>query len=548
MIKKVYKFLKTKRFELSLTLFFLLTLADPLSMSYKSWGKAGVILWLLSFLVMFVVAISQIINLAQTAWKTKNFASLFSLLVILVLVAFNITRARSISGETTQEVACALEHIKKSIDWGYRRICFLGYPTRQYYLSALPSFLLGRNHLTLNLGGTLYFWLGISLFAAGSLKFNKFKTKQDLITGIGLISILHFYFFNHFLLNQYEQSNFPLSLGLAALGLYFLFRKTEKLFYLPLIGIVLHWLIYIYTPGLALLPLVIFLLFIAFFKIDEKKRVAFLITSLVIIVVTGINLHLSFKFRQDVRLIGEENPVTSLKPEAYKLLQHLTFKRMGEPFFSTSFSVLFWSTLIFSLILNFSLETIGLIAWILASIFIATFSRGYSYYHLAFRAHRALVIIPAFLYLLISLLTKIKIKKILLYCLYLLLLIDGFRFSQQYLNSRQPDPYLQVISSFEKNSNIEDEPQNILYFSQSAFRHIRSFRDFSQYFWPDTKIRAFSPRYIPSCLPTEYDYLVLNTDEACWTKLKMDLPTSVQVRGFVQTNIDELVLLENKSR
>jgi hypothetical protein len=517
-------------------------------MSYKNWGKAGVIFWFLSFLVMFVVATGQMIKLAKTAWKTKNFASLFSLLVILVLVAFNITRARSISGETTQEVACALERFKQSIDWGYRKICFLGYPTRQYYLPALPSFLLGRNQLTLNLGGTLYFWLGISLFAAGSLKFNQFKTKQDLITGIGLISILHFYFFNHFLLNQYEQSNFPLSLGLAAFGLYFLFRKTEKLFYLPLIGIVLHWLIYIYTPGLALLPLVVFLLFIAFFKIDKKKRVTFLITSLVIIVITGINLHLSFKFRQDVRLLGEENPVASVKPEAYKLFQHLSFKRMGNPFFSTSLTVLFWSTLIFSLILNLSLETVGLIVWILASIFIATFSKGYAYYHLAFRAHRALIIIPAFLYLLISLLTKIKIKKILLYCLYLLMLIDGFRFSQQYLNSRQPDPYLQVISSFEKNSNIEDEPQNILYFSQSAFKYIRSFRDFSQYFWPDTRIRAFSPGYTATCLPKKYDYLVLDTDEACWAKLRMGLPTSIQVKGFAQTKKDKLVLIENKSR
>ncbi len=547
MTNNVYRFLRNKKFKLSLVLFLALAWVDLLSLVWPNLGKAGVIIWFLSICALSIVALKQLLSLVKVAWKTKNFASLLSLLIILVLAAFNMTQARSISGETTQEVACALEHFKKSIDWGYQQSCFLGYSARQYYLPALPSLILGRNQLALNLGGTLYFWLGISLFIVGVLKSNQFRTKQDLAAAAGIISVLHFYFFNHFFFNQFEQSIFPLSLGLAGFGLYLLFRKTSEIFYLPLIGVVLHWLVYAYTPSLALIPLLIFLLFVTSFKLNKNRKTALLTSFLVVLAIIGINLPLSFQFRHDVRLFGEENQITNSKPEFLKIVQHFSFKPQEEPFFSTSFTIIFWSTLVLSLILIPSLETIGLIAWTLAAMFAATFSQGYAYYHLAFRAHRALVIFPATIYLFYKVLTRIKTKKILFYGLYLLLLIDGLRFSHQYLNNRQPDPYLQVITSLEKNSNLEDEQQKQVYFSQSAMANIGSLADFTQYFWPKTSIKTFSPEEKTNCLPKDYDYLVLDTSQDCWNTLRNDLPISILVKGFTQTKENELVLLKSET-
>ncbi|MEA2056885.1 MAG: hypothetical protein U9O78_04270 [Patescibacteria group bacterium] len=548
-MKKIATLIKKTKLAVVFTIFLLQSLADLFTPVNPFFGRAGVIIWYISFLPIFIIAFQQLFYLVKNSWNKKSLFTILSLLIIFSLAINNLTKKRSLSGETTQEITCNLRHYQNSADWGFRQNCFLGYPNKQFYLPGSISLLFGRSQLALNSGALIYFFLGSLIFSGATLRALEFNRKNDCLVGTGLAAALHFYFFNHFFLNQFEQSIYPLSLGLIAFGLLLLYKHTKKIIYLPLIGTSLLWLAFSYTPSLALIPLIILLLILANLNFTPKQitKSHWLHLALVVLVVVT-SLISSFNYREDVRLVGDGNySISKISSQLISLAEHFTYSPQGRPFLSPTFTIVFWIILLLAFY-KINLEQILLIGWLVGTILIAVFSQGYSYYGLDFRAHRALIIFPVIFYLLVINLRKIKVNQFFLFFFYLIVLLNGLNFSYQFLSSEQPRTEISVIQFVENHSPIETKQKkklvNYLYFSKAAQADMLSFHDYSQYFWPMTQIKKLSPKNENACLPENNSLLFLNTKEKCWLNLQKNLPQYIKILGYIDVKSEELILLQ----
>jgi hypothetical protein len=93
-------------------------------------------------------------------WKSRDLPWFLAAHVIpvgLVLFEVNGWKFTQINGEGAQEVQSGYFFLTRYPDLGIFKMGFLGYPTRQYLLAALPSYILGKGLVTLRMGyGTLY--------------------------------------------------------------------------------------------------------------------------------------------------------------------------------------------------------------------------------------------------------------------------------------------------------------------------------------------------------------------------------------------------------
>lgn len=203
---------------------------DLLTVYKESFGAFGVYAWIFSYLLIGIFALRSLVRIFRYIVEHQTYFSLVLLMImsiIIVMHAFNINNG---SLESTQQIGCTIEQLTTRADKGFRQFCFIGYPTRQYFIPALPTIFLGRSYSAINMGYAIYSLVGIVIFTSGLLSFLKRKfdaERADIATAFGLASLLHLFFFSHILL-MFEQSIFPLALGLSAAGLVLEYSVHKK--------------------------------------------------------------------------------------------------------------------------------------------------------------------------------------------------------------------------------------------------------------------------------------------------------------------------------
>jgi hypothetical protein len=288
-----------------------------------------------------------------------------------------------------------LNHLKNSPDWGFNSTCFFGYPTRQYLISSLPSLFLGRNVFALNLGGSIYIILGLVIFASGLIK--HFGNKSgNLSVAFFLSTLWHIPYLIHFTF-LYEQSTFPFSLGLIISGIFLQYMNEKKICYLPLIGFCLLTLIHAYTPSLAFYFLAIAIL-VYYVTLRSQARTEKLII-LTLIIFSLFSFFHSVKIRKDLNFTSSQKSSSELLRDFQRGIKHFIFPVDRPTFVSPYLQLPLISVITLSLTGTLGKEIIIIGLWMIGVIGTAILSKGYTYYVINFRLHRAMVTFPIFYFL-----------------------------------------------------------------------------------------------------------------------------------------------------
>lgn len=210
-------------------------------------------LWLVSAFVIACIIIYRGICRLIIDIKYKNMLPLFVAFAgVLLLLWPIIDNSCSVLGQdATQQMAAGLAAYCKS-DMNYTGQAFLGYPARQYLLSAWPALILGRTYLALKIGFAWPFWLGLIIFADGLRKWTEHKklAKGEYLVMFCLTAVMAFPYVTEYYL-YFEHTLYPLCFTLQLIGWLFHFYSKPTLFSAFAIVWTGIMLIYCYTTALA---------------------------------------------------------------------------------------------------------------------------------------------------------------------------------------------------------------------------------------------------------------------------------------------------------
>lgn len=461
---------------------------DIISFFYPTAGKFGVLFWYASYFLLIIFTASCLREIKEVVSK-KYFTGVIALFLICFITLININNIKNLSGETTQEVSCILNHLRISYDAGFRQTCMFGYPARQFYLPAVPSIVFGRSLFSLNFGMSLYFFIGIIIFSSGILNYLNKTHFSSLILGIILSSLLHVYFFN-FLLFNYEQSIFPFSFSLTLCGLFLFFLKNQKIEVLGLIAILIYYTIFSYTPSLSLyfLSTAVLLFFLYFTNLSSSKK----IVILGILIFSIIILFISSSFRQDIKLISKDISISQSMTTLSKGLRHLLFQSEGLPLVSPIFNFIFLFILFTCLLLVYGWQLSAISLWIILTMAISILSHGYAIYSIDYMFFRSTVIFPVLFTMFIKIFQLqehyLKAKTHLLLALILFLYLTGFYYQFNYLDKKDANRHLVFINSLSKELKIElSKKSSTFYIDKNAATVMLSLNDSLTYFFPKSR-------------------------------------------------------------
>lgn len=456
-------------------------------------GIIGWLYWNLSFFLLVSFSIYCWWWLIRNSWKNKSFFSLFTLSVWTIIIITNASSLKNISGETTGEIACALNLFHQSPDFGFWQTCLFGYPARQFFTPSLISIFFGRNLLTLNFGAILYFLPALTIFAAGSWIFLRKTAAADLVTAIILSLIFHLTFVNWFIF-AYEQSIFPFCLTLTLSGIYLQWIKERKNILLVLSIVVLLFLAHSYTPSLAVVFLAwVFQIRVLITKNLNKKEKWLLIFGIVISAISFIS---SFLYRSDIRLTGQSSNWPQLFNDLKETFVHLVFQTQKTSIASTIFSGIFLLVIIFLLSGQFSFWGIAAGLWIAGVIIISIVAHGYTYYGIDFRLHRTMIVFPIVFLVLIDIFQKNQFlikQNFVLVIIFFFFFLSGLGYQQQYLNQKNNSRHYSVFIWLNSQKKLQSTDKKMLFFDSAVNNEYLSINDILQYFTPLTRSQILGP-------------------------------------------------------
>lgn len=502
---------------------------EILSIKFYFFGKVGVLLWFFSWFLIIIYVFKSLIFILK---KRRVFAIIF---VFSFIVLINTINPVNLSGETTQQIAGTLNYFNNSLDWGFRQTIMFGYPARQFFFSSIFSLFFEKNQFFLNFGGALYYIFGLIIFAKGLLDyFNKNKEDQILISII-FSFILHIYWLNHFVF-LYEQSFFPFVFSLMVCGLFLSHIKNNSKKYLLLIGLVIDYLIFSYTPSLAF---VFFVLVVGLYLLINKKEAKYFYLISLIIFVSIISLLSSFQFRKDVNLIGNEMTKDFIIKNLLTGFRHLIFIDQGKPFVSPVFQTVFLITMFYALVDLKKIEVFFSGWWMLIVIILSIVSKGYTYYGIDFRLHRAQVIFPILFLLIAKFFSSLKInfKKTTFLSILIFFIITGYFFQLDLLQKREPSRHLAFINFLRKKvkEGVLNKSSRLIISNKFYYQYL-SLHDSLQYFLPEMSYIFFDNYQNKE----KNDVFVLTKDDL--DNKKEDLNTMINIGIFNFMNDDCLFL------
>lgn len=376
---------------------------DLAALYFRRLGPAAQIGWVGQGVVLVVAAAVILVRDVVLGMPSLRYRIGMAGLVAasFALLAVYATLPSSISHEATQEVGCGLRFLEKP-GLGFAQNCFLGYPVRQYFLPALPSLVAGRSQLALNVGGVLQFVLGVIVFSSGVLVTFR-RTRFAHLAALVLVTLpLHLYYVNQFLL-MFEQGLYPFSIGLLAAGFFLRARALASTADTYLCGIAVTFLAYSYTPALALVPLALLGLVLTFRRPEALP--ASRIGRVLLFLCVAIAVYVSLTTREDVRLTESGRPLATYLGDLVQGFATI-FAHRNFPFSTWAFTIVLVGVLLAALFRKpGNLESLAAV-WVLGVFAVAAVARGYWYYEVEFRVHRALVAVPVILLLLLAILQR----------------------------------------------------------------------------------------------------------------------------------------------
>lgn len=519
-----------------LSLFSLIVITDLLSKFYPSLSFTGVFLWYISYIYLFIYAAGCAFFILRRSIKAGGWPILLFFLSLGFLFWKYTFPLSSISAEATQEINCALNQLTGSADRGWRENCLFGYPSRQYFLPALPSLIFGRTLANLQIGGSLYIIIGLVIFTSSLFSILKPGIKSGLLVTLILSSAFHFYFFNHMTF-LFEQSIFPAALMFAAIGAFVHYFSSRNNLHLMLLAFIMLYLIFSYTTSLAGFLLILSALLYLFFFDSKSLPTRFLIAGIILFSLYAFLM--SFSFRKDIILFPFQ-PVTSsinITDDLSSAFSHLFFGNLKIPYLSPVFTFIFISITFLGLLFTFGLLPFFLSVWMTAVIILSVISQGYSYYVIAFRLHRSLVILPVFLTLLAYLVIrfKIQISYRILTGLLVLILGSGLYYADSLLSVRDTNKHYPFISWISEN-NIRIQPGKLyLLNGTNKYNNFDSLNDTLQYFLPQLVSNSVYNITISECrdILSNQGLAVLPPDDSCIDYLKnTSYPNSQYIGDF----------------
>jgi hypothetical protein len=417
-------------------------------------GAAGTLLWFGTYGYVIAFAVLSLRDVCGAAVRARAPYGLMMVAIYLGITVINVVKPDAFSAETAQEIGCTVHTLNAGGDLGFHSTCLFGYPMRQFLLQALPTVVFGPTPVNMVALGGVYFLCGIAIFAGGVIRLLRSEYLGALIGALLLSVFLQLYYWNLFYI-VFEQSVFPLCFALILGGLALYFRAGDEHRTLPLVGIVLLWLTSGYTPGLAVYGLaVVALAYVAFRRPDLRLRIAALL------VLTLVALRISSSYRADVQTVFSPTPFSDL----WIGLQHLVYQNQGIP----------WSSpfLVFPLLVVVALALSGMLgrpafvigAWVVLTVAAAIVSRGYAFYTVDFRLHRAMVVVPV-LITMCALLLRARPLARLRHTLELLLLVSvmvGIKYYLNYHTSLPPTSGLQFDVWLQRHlPQVQRSPQPV---------------------------------------------------------------------------------------
>jgi hypothetical protein len=276
--------------------FMLMVVAELLSVAWPKAGVVGAYLWFAANFAFCVLAVL----LVGSLFRRGRVLSLLTLGLYALLFYVSFADPRNVSHEATQELSCALNKLRESADLGFRSWCFLGYPTRQYYLSTLPTLAFGPSQAALNGGMILYFFLGLTFFLFGIESIFRDGVRGDVVAAVAGVLLLHVGWFDYQFL-AYEQAIFPLGLSLIVTGLFLCAYAYRHLAFLAFAALAAYLSIFSYTPGLAVTVLSIPVIVGAAWATHRPPMRSFAILAAIALVIGFV---VSIGIRDDLHLVS----------------------------------------------------------------------------------------------------------------------------------------------------------------------------------------------------------------------------------------------------
>lgn len=464
----------------SLTIYLGIFLSELVSFVYEPMGKLGVFNWFVAYLFLLLFSSYYLVKLVIR----KRIFTLLTVGLIVFLILIDLTSLRNISGESTQETACALFHLNESFDLGFQQTCLFGYPAKGFLHTALLPFFIGRTHLALNLGEALIVIIGLIIFGT-ALSLQRKSVGSDLAGAIGLSFLLHINYY-HYTLFGYQLTTAPFAIGLVLCGLFLLLRRQSSFCLTPLIGITLIFSIFSHTPSLAQFFLALIVLTYWGIKTRLPTRQRLFVFFIVISSLTVFIL--SLHYRQDINITDPSYTLTRLKTDLLTLKDIIFFHDQGKPIVTVYFQSIFLFTILASLTFVFGWQVFIIAAWIIATIVFSVISKGYSYYGIDYRLQRSVIVFPYLVTLLAYIGGKFRLafsrKRAILFVTLLLFLSTGILNYRRYLTSKSESSYLRIIRLLEPTYKFT---KNRVYFDNSLSHVYGSMNDYLKYFMPYTK-------------------------------------------------------------
>ena len=212
---------------------------------------------------------------AQTAKdiKQKNIKILGPFLGLLILFIFFLGNINfsDINPDAAQQVSAGLNNFLKP-DLGYTETAFLGYPSRQYIIAAIPALIFGRNIWTLHAGFGFMFLIGLTVLFINLRSWLKKNGQKEEFALLPCFALLAFPFITEYYMN-FEQAITPVALTMLAIGLFLRLLLDPDMISILALSYVGCLMADSYTPVLATLGLL--LVFLCIYAIDSIRNRSF---------------------------------------------------------------------------------------------------------------------------------------------------------------------------------------------------------------------------------------------------------------------------------
>lgn len=365
---------------------------DVLTLANPRLGAAGMVGWAGLWVAVAVAAVGAVVDLLRRAASRPALLLPLAAAAALGAAALAyIVNPRTLHGETTQEVACALLALAESPSRGNTSDCLFGYPARQYLPAVASTMVFGRSLLGLHLGTALAFVAGVAIFTRGLVARLGSSPLAPQLSAVALALLGNFHFL-HFFGVSFEQSVLPAVFTLMLVGIALSTDRQGRPLHLWLGGLVILLLAHAYTPALASVGLALgWLAAICF----NRRFAPGLRRTAAVVAAGGLTSTLcSLLYRKDLSLWGERSLAELLADlgEAFRSIA----VRAGDPHYLAS--SLATGFLLAALLIALSgaggVRGALVAAWILAVFVAAVALKGYVWYGVPFRLHRALVAAP----------------------------------------------------------------------------------------------------------------------------------------------------------